>query len=241
MRLHDFIDYRARERPDVEFAIQGERRVVYREAIEAVNKLANAFVSSGLQVGDRVAVLAKNCIEYAYIYYASSKAGVVPVPLNYRLVPEEWAYIINDSGAKMLIAGADFVAAGEALRPSSRPVQQRVAMGGDAPSGWTVVPGLGFVRSARHRPTATSLRTTTSTRCTPAARPAIRRARSFRRAPSRRTWRRSRSRCRRSQASAHLIVAPMYHAAARSPPSTASTTAARSTSWRTSSRTRSCA
>jgi acyl-CoA synthetase (AMP-forming)/AMP-acid ligase II len=136
MRLHDFIDYRARERPDMEFAIQGERRVVYREAIEAVNKLANAFVSSGLQVGDRVAVLAKNCIEYAYIYYAASKAGVVPVPLNYRLVPDEWAYIINDSGAKMLIAGADFIAAGEALRAQLKTVEQRVAMGGDAPSGW---------------------------------------------------------------------------------------------------------
>jgi acyl-CoA synthetase (AMP-forming)/AMP-acid ligase II len=137
MRLHDFIDYRARERPDVEFAIQGERRVTYREANQAVNKLANAFVSSGLQIGDRVAVLAKNCIEYAYIYYAASKAGVVPVPLNYRLVPDEWAYIINDSGAKMLIAGADFVEASESLRSQLQTVQQRVAMGGVAPAGWT--------------------------------------------------------------------------------------------------------
>jgi acyl-CoA synthetase (AMP-forming)/AMP-acid ligase II len=137
MRLHDFIDYRARERPDVEFAIQGERRVTYREANQAVNKLANAFVSSGLQVGDRVAVLAKNCIEYAYIYYAASKAGVVPVPLNYRLVPDEWAYIINDSGAKMLIAGADFVEASESLGSQLQTVQQRVAMGGVAPAGWT--------------------------------------------------------------------------------------------------------
>ena len=85
MRLHDYFDYRAREQADEEFAVEGDRTITYREAAVQVNKLANALVSAGLQVGDRIAVLSKNSIEYAVLYYACSKAGIAPVPLNYRL------------------------------------------------------------------------------------------------------------------------------------------------------------
>src|SRR3990170_276212 len=55
VRLHDFLDYRARERPDEEFAVQGERRLTYREALAEVNRLARAFVSARLPGGDRLA------------------------------------------------------------------------------------------------------------------------------------------------------------------------------------------
>jgi fumarate hydratase subunit beta len=54
MRLHDYIDFHAREHPEVEFAVQGDRHITYKEALAEVNRLANAFVSAGLQVGDRV-------------------------------------------------------------------------------------------------------------------------------------------------------------------------------------------
>tara|TARA_B100000586_G_scaffold29757_1_gene19196 strand:+ start:192 stop:344 length:153 start_codon:yes stop_codon:yes gene_type:complete len=49
--------------------------------------LANAFTSSGIKKGDRVAFLSKNSIEYAFMFYAGAKSGVVPVPMNYRLGP----------------------------------------------------------------------------------------------------------------------------------------------------------
>ncbi|MGE5305074.1 MAG: AMP-binding protein, partial [Alphaproteobacteria bacterium] len=96
MRLHDFLDYHARERGDAAFAIQGNRKLTYREALAETNRLANALVNTGLQIGDRIAVLSKNSIEYVLLYFAASKAGVVPVHLNYRLAPPEWRYIIND-------------------------------------------------------------------------------------------------------------------------------------------------
>ena len=48
--------------------------------------------------GARVAFLAKNCAEFVLFYYGAAKAGVVPVPLNYRLAPPEWSYIVNDAG-----------------------------------------------------------------------------------------------------------------------------------------------
>ncbi len=60
MRLHDLLGYRADARPERRFAVQGGRRLTYREALVAVNRLANAFAATGLGVGDRVAVLSKN-------------------------------------------------------------------------------------------------------------------------------------------------------------------------------------
>jgi acyl-CoA synthetase (AMP-forming)/AMP-acid ligase II len=87
--LHDSLDHWADARPGTPFAVQGERRLTYREALGAVNRLANAFVAAGLRVGDRVAVLSKNSIEYVLTYFAASKAGVAVVSLNRQLgVPE---------------------------------------------------------------------------------------------------------------------------------------------------------
>lgn len=136
MRLHDYLDYRAREHADGEFAVQGDRRVTYREALAEVNQLANAFVSSGLQLGDRIAILSKNSIEYAITYYAASKAGVVPVPLNYRLAPGEWAYIINDAGVKLLIAADEYVNAIDPVRSELKTVERYVAVNVAGLEGW---------------------------------------------------------------------------------------------------------
>src|SRR5712692_6095769 len=108
MRLHNFLDYQARERGDAEFAIHGNRRITYGEALAETNRLANAFVSAGLQIGDRIAMLSKNSIEYVLLYFAAARVGVVPVPLNYRLAPAEWRYILNDAGAKALFAAGEF-------------------------------------------------------------------------------------------------------------------------------------
>ena len=89
MRLHDFLDYHARERGDAEFAIQGNRHLTYREALTETNRMANAFVNAGLQIGDRIAALSKNSIEYVLLYFAASKAVVVPVHLHVWTVLQE--------------------------------------------------------------------------------------------------------------------------------------------------------
>ncbi|MDA1348717.1 MAG: long-chain-fatty-acid--CoA ligase [Chloroflexi bacterium] len=137
MRLHDFVDYHAREHPDAEFAVLGDRKLTYGDANEQINRLANAFSSTGIQKGDRVAVLSKNSIDYVILYYAASKAGVVPVPLNYRLTPPEWTHIINDSQARMLIASADYVQSVDTTRSELRDVGHFVSIGGPDTPGWT--------------------------------------------------------------------------------------------------------
>lgn len=136
MRLHDYLEYQAREHPDADFAVQGDRCVSYRQAVEETNRLANALASAGLQIGDRVVVLSKNSIELAMLYYAASKAGVVPVPLNYRMAPPEWAFIINDAQAKMLIASSEYVGAVDGMRGELGTVKRFVAVGADGAEGW---------------------------------------------------------------------------------------------------------
>jgi len=139
MRLHDYLDYRAREHAGDEFAVQGDRRLTYRDALAETNRIANALVSAGLQAGDRIAILSKNSIEYALLYYACAKAGVVPVPLNYRLSPGEWTFIINDAGAKLLIAADEYVGAIDGVRRELASVERYVGVnieGMDGIEGW---------------------------------------------------------------------------------------------------------
>jgi acyl-CoA synthetase (AMP-forming)/AMP-acid ligase II len=136
MRLHDYLDYRAREHPDTEFAVLGDRVITYRDAARATNQVANALVASGLQVGDRVALLSKNSIEYPLVMLGASKAGVVPVPLNYRLAAPEWAYIINDAQAKLLISSSAYVSIADEFRDELTTCERFVAIDADGPEGW---------------------------------------------------------------------------------------------------------
>ena len=116
MRLHDYLEFRARIQPESDFALFGDRRMSYAEADRFANRIANAFCASGLEMGDRVAILAKNCIEFVLFYYGASKAGVVPVPLNYRLAPPEWSFIADDAEAKLLVARGELASAIEPVR-----------------------------------------------------------------------------------------------------------------------------
>ena len=105
MRLHDFLDYWARERPAAEFAVAGRRSVTYAEAAGVANRLANRLVALGCRKGSRVAVIAKNAPWYPVLYFAAAKAGVVLVPVNWRLAPSEWVAILNDAEPSVLIVG----------------------------------------------------------------------------------------------------------------------------------------
>jgi len=134
VRLHDYLEYRARVAPDAIFAEFGDRQLTYGEADAAANRVANALIDCGLGAGDRFAVLSKNCIEYLLLYFGASKAGVVPVPLNYRLAPPEWSYILNDSEARLLIARGEFVPAIAELQGDLPKLERWIAIEADDPA-----------------------------------------------------------------------------------------------------------
>src|SRR3954466_4506530 len=89
--LHDFLDYWAREQPEAEFAVAGDRSLRYGAAAEAANPGGKRLLVGGWGRGTRVAVLAKNAPWYPISYFAASKAGAVLVPVNWRLAPAQCA------------------------------------------------------------------------------------------------------------------------------------------------------
>jgi len=84
------------------------RQWTFKEQNEVVNRLCNALYGMGLAKGDRVAVLAGDLIEFTQIAMVC-KAGLVYVPINWRLKANEITHIINDSGAKVLFVDGDHV------------------------------------------------------------------------------------------------------------------------------------
>ncbi|MBM3735528.1 MAG: acyl--CoA ligase [Acidobacteria bacterium] len=108
MLLHDYLNYFAIRQPDAEFACQSERAVTWSQALAEVNRLAHAMTAAGLAQGARFGILAKNCIEYPLLYLAASKAGAVPVPLNYRITAADWEFILSDSGCAVVFAANEY-------------------------------------------------------------------------------------------------------------------------------------
>jgi acyl-CoA synthetase (AMP-forming)/AMP-acid ligase II len=136
MRLFDLFDWHAREQPGAPFAWFAGREITYGEALARANQIANALIAEGLSPGARVAFLSKNCAEYALFYFGAAKAGVVPVPLNFRLAPPEWSYIVNDARAELLFARGGLVSAIDAVRGELTTVKRRLALESVAPAGW---------------------------------------------------------------------------------------------------------
>jgi len=88
----------------------------YLELESRTNRLANGLLKIGLRKGDRVAVMLYNCTEFVEIDCAFAKAGLVVVPINWRYVPKEVSYVVDNSDAKAVIAGEDFNDCIESIR-----------------------------------------------------------------------------------------------------------------------------
>jgi len=95
--------------------IAGDRRLSFAEVDERASRLAAALQGSGLQRGDRFAILATNVLEYPEIEIAAQRAGLILVPLNYRLAVAEMQFNIEDSGSRLLIHGPGYADQAAAL------------------------------------------------------------------------------------------------------------------------------
>jgi acyl-CoA synthetase (AMP-forming)/AMP-acid ligase II len=96
-----------------------------------VDQVAGALCAAGVHPGDRVAILDKNSIEYAELLFGAARAGAVQVPVNYRLAPDEVAYIVNDAKAPVLIVGAEFLPVLDAIAERLDHTRQLVVIGGE--------------------------------------------------------------------------------------------------------------
>jgi len=136
MLIHDFLNFFAREQPEAVCMILDERELSYRQVQTLSNQLANAMIAAGLGQGDRFGFLSKNSMETVIAYLAGSISGLVPVPLNWRLAPPEWQYILNDANVKLLIAEEEFCAGIDSVRSRLAGIREFVSIGSSAPPGW---------------------------------------------------------------------------------------------------------
>src|ERR671933_1193688 len=115
--FHATLDRWATRQPRAPFAAEAGRAIDYAEARQASLRVAGALRRARVGPGERIAVLARNRLEVVLLYYAASRAGVCLVPLNTRLAPEEWAFILADARPRALFVDAPLLDALDRLRP----------------------------------------------------------------------------------------------------------------------------
>lgn len=89
--------------------VSGNVRYTFKECEKRINQLINGLMELGLQKGDRVAIIDSNKPWYLQLYFGITGGGMIAVPLNYRLAPREYVYLLNQSGAKAVCVGEDYV------------------------------------------------------------------------------------------------------------------------------------
>ena len=108
MNLAHLLTQNARRHGDRVGFIWAERSFTWREIDRRVSALAAALAARGIVKGDRILVHSKNCDEMFWSMFAAFRLGAVWVPTNFRLLPDEVAWLATASGARAFLCHGDF-------------------------------------------------------------------------------------------------------------------------------------
>ncbi len=136
MAEFDYLANHAESIGDKTAVICGDRTLDYAALNRRTSSAANAFASLGCREDDRVAWMSFNSIEGSEIANGLRRAGMIIVPVNYRLRGNEIAYVLNDSGVRAAAAGPEHVDAMNEARPHLTHDVHLVAVGDRVPDGW---------------------------------------------------------------------------------------------------------
>jgi long-chain acyl-CoA synthetase len=120
------------QRPATIMAGTGEA-VSYGDLERRSTQLAHVLREAGLRPGDVVALLTENNLRAMEVYWAARRSGLFITAVNYRLKPDEVAYIVNDSGATALVVSAAQAGTATAIADETPGVKLRLAFGGHVP------------------------------------------------------------------------------------------------------------
>jgi fatty-acyl-CoA synthase len=124
-----------------EAVVDGDLRLTYAQFFDRCDRWSSTLRKLGLAKGDRVAYIAPNTHAQLESFYAVPQIGAVLVPVNYRLTPDDFVYLINHSGARVVCAHSDYLTAVDSIRPQLPRVEHFVALAG-AHEGWLDYEGL---------------------------------------------------------------------------------------------------
>ena len=122
--------------PDRDAIIFDGKHMTFGELADRVNRLANAMGDLGVGAGDRVGVMQVNCNEHVETYFATAKLDAILVPINFRARSEELAFMLNDSGVKLIILGQRYQDMLRSIESELTTLEHRISLEG---------PGEGFL------------------------------------------------------------------------------------------------
>ncbi len=121
--------------PERVAVVDGESRWTYEEFFSRCDRWSAELQQFGIGAGDRVAYLSSNTHAQLESFYAVPQIGAVLVPLNYRLTADDFVYLLNHSGARMVCAERDYLEAIDGIRSRLPKVEHFVALTGKG-AGW---------------------------------------------------------------------------------------------------------
>jgi fatty-acyl-CoA synthase len=120
---------------DREAVVDSSQRFTYEAFFDRCDRWSAALQSLGIRQGDRVASISPNTHAQLESFYAVPQLGAVLVPINYRLAPQDFVYLIQHSGSRVVCAHSDYMDALDAIRPQIPAVEHFVAFEGTR-AGW---------------------------------------------------------------------------------------------------------
>jgi acyl-CoA synthetase (AMP-forming)/AMP-acid ligase II len=129
--LGDIPRLNSKRYPQKKALIMGDHYLTFGQLNDLANRLAHGLLSLEIRPGDRVAVMAENCLEFVVVNYAVAKCGAVLVPLNFRYKKAELVYAVNNSEPQLLFYGPEFVSLVEKARGEFAVPVRLVAISGE--------------------------------------------------------------------------------------------------------------
>src|SRR6185295_1390943 len=120
---------------DREAVVDGPLRLTYEQFFDRCDRWSAVLQKLGVAKGDRIAYIAPNTHAQLESFYAVPQIGAVLVPINYRLTASDFVYLINHSGAEVVCAHSDYLAAVDSVRSQLFSVKYFVALEGTG-EGW---------------------------------------------------------------------------------------------------------
>ena len=116
--------------PDRIAVVDGKISFTYSQFFERCNRWSNALQKFGINPKDRIAYIAPNTHAQLESFYSIPQIGSILVPINYRLAPEEFVYIINHCGARVVCVHSDYIDAVDSIRHKLPDVEWFIALEG---------------------------------------------------------------------------------------------------------------
>ncbi len=108
--------------------VDGDSTWTYAQFLDRCDRWSAVLQKLGIRPGDRVAYLSPNSHAQLESFYAVPQVGAVLVPLNYRLTADDFVYLINHSGSRMICADRDYLGIIDSIRSRLPHVEHFVAL-----------------------------------------------------------------------------------------------------------------